>query len=69
MDPERQSGTERPPHPQAGPATHTSMLELKARFTLALIFTTWPTLRRGKQEVSLAEGPRERQAPQMPTPQ
>lgn len=47
------------PTPQAGPATHTSMLELKARFTLALIFTTWPTLRRGKQEVSLPEGPRE----------
>jgi hypothetical protein len=32
------------------------MLELKARFTLALTFTTWPTLGRGKQEVSLLEG-------------
>lgn len=40
------------------PPTHplTSMLELKARFTLALIFTTCPTLRRDKQEVSLPEG-------------
>lgn len=36
------------------------MLELKARFTLALIFTTWPTLRRGKQEVNLPGGPQER---------
>lgn len=46
--------------PPAGPATHTSMLELKARFTLALIFTTWPTLGRGNQEVSLPEGTRKR---------
>lgn len=44
--------------PPAGPATHTSMLELKARFTLALIFTTWPTLGRGNQEVRLPEGTR-----------
>lgn len=33
-----------PTHPQAAPAPHTSMLVLKARFTLALIFTTCPTL-------------------------
>lgn len=32
------------------------MLELKARFTFALIFTTCPTLGRGRQEVSLPEG-------------
>lgn len=49
------------PTPKQGqPHTHTSMLVLKARFTLALMFTTWPTLRKGKQEVSLPEGPRER---------
>lgn len=38
----------------------TSMLELKARFTLALIFTTCPTLRREKQEMSHPEGQKER---------
>ena len=32
------------------------MLELKARFTLALIFTTCPTLRREKQEIQPSRG-------------
>lgn len=39
---------ENPPNTHSPPGsarpTHTSMLELKARFTLALIFTTCPTL-------------------------
>lgn len=48
-----------PTHPSPGDAApHTSMLELKARFTLALIFTTCPALERGKQEVSLPGGTR-----------
>lgn len=34
----------------------TSMLELKARFTLALIFTTCPTLKREKQEIEPSRG-------------
>lgn len=45
--------------PQAATTPHTSMLELKARFTLALIFTTCPMLGREKQEVGLPGGKEE----------